>query len=55
MFMVRYISATNALLLKHHPFGEVGCDSMINLTGTALIISNTGQAMVDITRLNSDC
>ena len=35
MFMVRFIRATTVLLsrmrlLNHHPFGEVGCDSMIN-------------------------
>ena len=35
MFMVRYIRTTivlffvNVLLLNHHPFGEVACDSMI--------------------------
>ena len=36
MFMVGYIDATivlffvNELLFNHDPFGEVGCDSMIN-------------------------
>ena len=34
VFMVRYIGATTVLFLQmrvlNHPFGEVGCDSMIN-------------------------